>query len=310
MVFCIGIVSCPYSDPISQDCLSDTSWHSLPGWTTSLNATFRRASMAYSRLNGTILTHQFTEELVRAAPINSSEILQAWDNFLGVGSGKDQGALSMLGLGEGSFLFPAMVSWFLNSLSALAHDNPAVDTRGVNALQALLAIPLYWCQTGMLERNSMVLLPSSNLLANSDALNITDSVRRVANIFLAEQQNGVAVSLSTLIAYVSLSAFALILCFVALSIGMCTARAKSIPKTSLFPALDFCTNCVVTTTDGIITTRGPFQAIQAHEGIAQKRAINQMHVELAQADDQTADFVGEGQDQFLMQSVHPESPPH
>lgn len=146
----------------------------------------------------------------------------------------------------------------------------------------------------------MVSLPSSDLLANTDALNITGGMRHGMKIFLAIQQNEIAVSLVTLIAYVSLSAFTLILCFVALGTGICTIRAKSILKTSPFPALDFCANCVVTSIDGIITTRGPFQAIQGHEGIAEKRVMNQMYVELVYTDDQTAGFVSVVHDQPLM----------
>ena len=267
--------------------------------------------MAYSRQNGTILTHRFIDKPASAAPVESSDILQAWDNFLGVSTAANDPSeelLSMLGLGAGGFLFPGLVSWFLNGVSAIALDNPAADTRGVNALQALLAIPLYWCQTGMMERNSMVSLPSSELLANAGSLNITDGVRSGATISLAVQRNEIAVSVATLTAYVSISAFALILCFVALSIGMCTSKSKSIPKTSSFPALDFCTNCVVTSTDGIVTARGPFQAIQGHEGIAEKRVINQMHVELAHVDDQTANFVGTVYNQPFMQSMYPETP--
>src|SRR5436305_14170573 len=120
---CIGIVSCPYSDLLSQSCVEDTSWQSFPGWTTSLNATFRRASVAYSRLNGTILTNSFTDEPARIAPVNSTEILQAWDNFLGVGTNEQ--ILSALGRGSGKFLFPGMVGWFLIGISAIDIDTPA-----------------------------------------------------------------------------------------------------------------------------------------------------------------------------------------
>lgn len=311
----IGIVSCPYFGTTSQSCDSDTSWQSLPGWTTSLNATFRRASIAYSRLNGTILTHRFTEEPERAAPISSVDILQAWDNFLGVGNVADsstQNILSMLGLGGGGLLFPGLVSWFLNGISAVSLENPAADTRGVNALQSLLAIPLYWCQTGMAERNSMVSLPSGDLLANTGALNITDDVRRSSKISLAVHRNEIAVSTATLTAYVSLSAFALILCFMVLCIGMCARNVKSIPKTSSFAVLDFCTNCVVTDTSGIVTTRGPFQAIKSQEGIAEKRLMNQMYVELAREEDQTQmdGYFDAVHGQAMIQTSYHETPLH
>jgi len=218
-----------------------------------------------------------------------------------------QQVLSMMGLGAGDFLFPGLVSWFLNSVTTIAIENPAAATRGVNALQSLLAIPIYWCQTGMLERDSMVSLPGGDLLKNPDTLNITADVLRGSSIFLAVQQNEIAVGSATLIAYFSLSTFALTLCFVVLSIGMCTKRGKKIPDTSLFPALDFCTACVVTSRDGSLTSRGPFQAMQGHKGNTDMRVLNQVHVELAYSDERSA----AAHDPCLEQSyenVYPEIP--
>ena len=280
---CVGIVSCPFADPLSQSCDKDTSWQSSPGWTTSLNSTFRHASLAYSRLNGTILAHSFTDEPATIAPVNSAEILQAWDNFLGVNAADDVigQALSMFGSGSGDFLFPGMVGSFLNSISAIAIENPAADTRGVNALQSLLAIPLYWCQTGFIERLAMSSLPSSAFLANADSLNIAEGIERGAQIFLVVLGNEIVVSRATLVAYVLLSSLTLILCCVALSIGSFTTRARRIPETTLFPVLDFCTKCIVGSSGGIVTRGGPFQAILGDKEMEDKQIMNKMKVKLA-----------------------------
>lgn len=279
-----GITSCPYSDPLNQDCLQDVSWHSLPGWTTDVKTTLRNASVAYSRLNGTIFSHTFTEELARSAPVDSSEILQAWDNFLATGTSADdqlQLALSILGGGYGKFLFPGMVAWYLNSITAIAADNPAADTRGVNALHALLAIPLYYCQTGALERAAMPSLPSSVFLDGDDAVNSTgDTGTRMS---LAMLRNEVFVSRATLVAYVLLSTATLLLCFVALGIGSLTSRAKRIPETTSFPVLDFCTNCVVIGPDGSATASSAFCSVKERKGAEKMRKLNRVKVGLVTA---------------------------
>jgi hypothetical protein len=248
-----------------------------------LDTKFRTASVAFSRLNGTILAQSFTKKPAEAAPTNSSEILQAWDNFLGLGDGMLEQAYTRMGKGSGSFLFPSLVSWFLNGISTLAAENPAADTRGVNALQALLAIPLYYCQTGGVERLAMPSLPSRFLLSGTDAVKVSAGVERNSPIFLAVLQNEIAVSRGTLIAYALLSAVTLMLCFVALGIGSFTETAGTIPATTSFPAFDFCTNCVVSSTDDrIVTERGPFQAIQGLREVYEKGMINRMKVKLAE----------------------------
>lgn len=245
-----------------------------------MEATYRRASVAYSRLNATIISHAFTEKPAIPAPVDSSSILQAWDNFLGSGEASKQ-TLALFGLGYGKFLFPAMVGWFLNGVSAIAADNPEANTRGVNALQALLAIPLYFCQTGFTQRVAMSSLPSSVFLGQADALNITGGVERNSTLSLAVVRNEVFVTQATLVAYIALAAAAWIFCFVALCIGSLTRKARTIPDTTSFPALDFYINCVVRSPDGISTTRGPFRYVQGEKAIETMKLVKGMKVERA-----------------------------
>ncbi len=240
--------------------------------------------MAYSRLNGTILSSKLKSTPSKPAPVKSSEILQAWDNFLGVGGAKglNQQAMSLLGLGAGKFLFPGMVGWFLNSITALsAEGNPSAETRAVNALQSLLAIPLYWCQTGTIERLAMSSLPSAQFINAGDALNIT-GIDRNTRVSLAVLRNEIAMSRGTLVAYVVLTSLTLIICIVALSIGSFMERSKAIPETTSFPAMDFYAHCVLTNADGASRSMAPTEAGKTEERFEEKWMINQMKVELAE----------------------------
>ena len=197
--------------------------------------------MAYSRLNGTILSHEFTAERQTPAPVSASDILAVWDALLGVADSEDliyQGWV-MMGFGPGSFMFPSLVGSFLDGVTAIAAENPAADTRGVNALQSLLAIPLYFGQTGFVERLAMSSLPSAAVLSDSDELDIEDGVARDAQIFLARTQNQIVVGRVTVIVYVALGGSTLILCFFALGMATWSVRAEEVPKTSSFPLLDF-----------------------------------------------------------------------
>ncbi|EXJ73486.1 uncharacterized protein A1O5_03247 [Cladophialophora psammophila CBS 110553] len=274
------ISSCSYSDITSASCGKESAWNSTPTWTTSLSSTFRHAMIAYSRLNGTIISHKFTKMSEAVAPLKSADLLQAWDNFLGLGNTTDlttSTTLEILGLGAGKFMFPAMIGSMLNSITELSQDNPALQTRGVNALQALLAIPISYCQTGYIERQAAPELPSNILFTNYDNVILPEGLERNSPIFFAVTRNQIDVGLASLIVYVVLSGLILILCFTALGGGTFTERSRHIPDTTAFPVLDFCRHCVVTTKYGVSTAKGPFQGIENYE----RFVIREMDVKLA-----------------------------
>ncbi|KIW67244.1 hypothetical protein PV04_06509 [Phialophora macrospora] len=262
------VSSCQYSDITTGSCHQASAWNSTPSWTTSLSSTFRQAQIAYSRLNGTIISHEFADVPERVAPLNSLDLLQAWDNFLGLGNDTDSttaSVVSILGLGAGKFLFPAMIGSMLNSITELSEENPALQDRAVNALQALLAIPIYFCQPGYLERTAVSSLPSNILYTSYNDVILPEGLERDTAVFFAVTRNQINVGPATVIAYVVLTGIVLILCFWALGSGTFTARSRNIPCITTFPALDFCLHCVVMTKAGESTARGPFQGIQSYE---------------------------------------------
>jgi hypothetical protein len=277
-----GISSCKYSDIINGNCHQESAWNSTPSWTTSLASNFRQAQVAYSRLNGTIISHEFTDVPERPAPLNSLDLLQAWDNFLGLNNDTDSttaSVVSILGLGTGKYLFPSMIGSMLNTITELSEENPALQDRAVNALQALLAIPIYFCQPGYLERAAVSSLPSNILYTNYDAVVLPEGLERDSAVFFAVTRNQINVGPATVIAYVVLTGLVLMLCLWALACGTFTARSKHMPCITTFPALDFCLYCIVTTKAGESTARGPFQGIQSHE--AADLALKDMDVKLS-----------------------------
>ncbi|KIW89243.1 uncharacterized protein Z519_10096 [Cladophialophora bantiana CBS 173.52] len=274
------ISSCSYSDITSANCGKESAWNSTPTWSTSLSSTFRHAMIAYSRLNGTIISHKFTKMSETVAPLESADLLQAWDNFLGLGNTTDlttSNILEILGLGAGKFMFPAMIGSMLNSITELSQDNPALQTRGVNALQALLAIPISYCQTGYIERQAAPELPSNVLFTNYDNIILPEGLERNSPVFFAVTRNQIDVGIVSVIAYVVLSGLVLILCFTALGGGAFSERSRHVPDTTAFPVLDFCRHCVVTTKYGVSTAKYPLQGVENYAGFA----IREMDVKLA-----------------------------
>ncbi|KIW75121.1 hypothetical protein Z517_11893 [Fonsecaea pedrosoi CBS 271.37] len=274
------ISSCSYADTLTGSCGKESTWNSTPAWTTRLSSTFRQAKIAYSRLNGTIISHDFSTLPETVAPLRSADLLEAWDNFLGLASSTDlttSTTLEILGLGAGKFMFPAMIASMLNSITELSPHSPALQTRAVNALQALLAIPVYFCQTGYIERQAVSELPSNILLTNYDNINLPPGLKRNSPVYFTVSRNQIVVGLASVIAYVILSGFVLILCFLALGGGVFTKRFSHVPDTTSFPLLDFCRHCVVTTKNGVPTTKGTLQSTERYDDIP----IREMDVKMA-----------------------------
>ncbi|OQV00399.1 hypothetical protein CLAIMM_05896 [Cladophialophora immunda] len=274
------ISSCSYNDTLYGNCDKESTWNSTPTWATSLSSTFRHARIAYSRLNGTIISHEFSKMSETVAPLNSSDLLQAWDNFLGLAKSTDlttSTTLEILGLGAGKFMFPAMIASMLNAITAVSSQSPALQTRAVNALQALLAIPIYFCQPGYVERQALSALPSNVLLTNYDKIILPDGLERNSPVYFTVSRNQIVVGLASIIAYVVLGGLALILCFIALGGATFTERSRHVPDTTAFPLLDFCRHCVVTSKIGMPTAGGTFQSTESYDGVA----IREMDVKMA-----------------------------
>lgn len=77
-----GMVKCPSRMAVASECLSNTSWHTnfTSMVTTSLNATFNWADVAYHRPNGSIAWYSLKDKQGKAA-IPARELLDAYKSF-------------------------------------------------------------------------------------------------------------------------------------------------------------------------------------------------------------------------------------
>ncbi|OAP58486.1 hypothetical protein AYL99_07576 [Fonsecaea erecta] len=283
--------SCSYADTLARNCDKESAWNSTPTWSTSLSSTLRHARIAYSRLNGTIISHEFSKMSETTAPLKSTDLLQAWDNFLGLANDTDlttSTTLEILGLGAGKFMFPAMIASMLNSIAELVSRSPALQSRAVNSLQALLAIPIYFCQTGYIERQVVSELPSNILFTNYDNIVLPNGLERNSPVYFTVSRNQIVVGLASVIAYVVLSGLTLVLCFMALGAATFTERSRHVPDTSAFPLLDFCRHCIVTTKHGMPTIKGPLQGTESYDRVA----LREMDVKIAQRAAYTSAYEG------------------
>lgn len=247
-------------------CLEDLSWQTSPGWSTNLVTSFRNATMVYGRLNGTILSHEFLGKSEVAAPINSSELLRAYDTLFGNDLAGDLGDITAMLTGGSGQQFAGIVWGFLFSASLLSARSPAYNAEVITGLHALLAMPLYFFQLGVLSGLRSVSTETSEILPPAVPLAF-DAQRPNATISLAVMRYELVVGRATLIAYAALSGITLFLCFGALAISSVSKVGHAIPETTSFPTLDFCTNCDVRDLHGRIVGREEFDAIEErHRG--------------------------------------------
>ena len=242
-----GMVNCPSEISALAQCRSNTSWHSDPGWITTVTSTFRKATVAYSRSNGTILSTQFSDAPETPAPVDAIAMLHGYLDAYGDFDNL-KSLLSMLQTPDGTNLFPLYVYpafiWAnLKGVSLLGPHNPAIATRAADTLQCILAIMLYYCQPSLFARALSKPAGSAPLGANEGALQrlkaeVLAAAPADTEISLARLRYQIEVGQATYVAYVVLCGSTLVLCIVLLLLGSYAPLAGRIPNTSAFPALN------------------------------------------------------------------------
>jgi hypothetical protein len=112
---------------------------------------FQNSAVAYSRSNGTILWHSFTDTPSIPVNVSSSDILQSYDAlFLDTTTPLHNNSTN-LPLFSGSS-FPALLWMAEPEFSDQNAINPASSNGIYSTLQSLLAIPLCLCQSGVARR--------------------------------------------------------------------------------------------------------------------------------------------------------------
>ncbi|KAF2432163.1 hypothetical protein EJ08DRAFT_136752 [Tothia fuscella] len=144
------ILQCPSEVCANMSCLTNTAWHSNPGWQTSLKASFRNANVAYSRANGTVLSHDFARSKITPARTPAREMLTALHDALGDFSEMSMSSLLAILMDPAQmkifpfYVYPTYIWGHLNSAATLASQDPAQVYRGAETLQSLLATILYF----------------------------------------------------------------------------------------------------------------------------------------------------------------------
>jgi hypothetical protein len=229
---------CPPEIASNSSCLNDTSWLTLPGWRTNLTTSYRRATIAYTWTDDSVLSYTFSDATADPAPIDASDLLQAFDKvMMPVDDSSALGqALSMIGLGSNKPVMPFYVCWYFQEFGDLAKASESAQRRAMTAFQSLLSIPIYHCQVREFQEISSLkfnnipigqLISSLLLKAQADTL-----------IVPAKMNHSIAVGLSSLIPFIVIGGVTLLLCFITLFLSSCTSAGRRAKDTTAFPTID------------------------------------------------------------------------
>jgi hypothetical protein len=241
------IVQCPSEVTQSADCFLDTTWANLTGWGTQLTSHFRRATIAYSRLNGSIVSWKFTSPNLDPAPIDAQMMLQAYRDAYGsfttladvLSLWNNQSSTDRFPI----FAFPALVASSLKSIDKLGLQNPAVQNRAAANLQCLLAIMIYYAQPSLFAKYLAQLDPAGVEPLSSFKRDILAIAPPHTNTTVAVPRYQIVVGKSTLIAYLIIYSIPLTLCFLVLAYITFSSLGSGVPDLTPFPALDAAVRC-------------------------------------------------------------------
>ncbi|KAK3373061.1 hypothetical protein B0T24DRAFT_666387 [Lasiosphaeria ovina] len=257
------LVSCPGSIATLQQCQNDISWHDNVDWTVKIPAYFRSVSVAYSRSNGPIIWHSFTNAPAIPLNITPAQILLTYDTLLYDAStffAKNVSAPPAAAFSSSTF---AAYLWMSEPVfSGQNATNPATINGVFSSLQSLLAIPLYLCQNGIARRLLPLAVGAKSVQERGDGSSpgLSDLVsmlsplpERTSPASFAYHRYQVVASTPTLIAYIVLSGVAVLCCAAAhLLVRFAGAlpagggdRRRAVPELSRFPALDLFAHCTI-----------------------------------------------------------------
>ncbi|KAF2001361.1 hypothetical protein P154DRAFT_521758 [Amniculicola lignicola CBS 123094] len=247
----LAMIPCPVSTVMRENCAKDTSWKSDPGYTTALRPSFLKASIAYDRHEATILSHKIETEPA-VAQINSSELISALGVLLNATKVTPPTSVSNSILGAPSNFFGRIVAGHMYRITKMSETNPSARVKGVNALQSILAMTLFYCQNGVLAKTVLPYAPNANGTSPQYRNGAFMNQRNDSQVALAETRYRLSVGRATLITYFVLGGATLIICIFALLLGSIVELVKFDAEPTLWPALDFYTQCRVETGDGAL----------------------------------------------------------
>lgn len=241
-----AMIPCPASLVTKKACAKDTSWKSSKGFTTSLHTAFLNATVSYDRATGRILSHTLRTHPI-PTKIDAGALLQAMTVILDTSILPANASDTNPILGSPTHFFGRLVAGHMYRVSRLMQDSPEARIKGTNALQCILAMTLFYCQNGIL---SQTVLPFAGAAANATAVQAYSKgafakVDDNAYVALAQTRFRIQVGRATLLAYIVLGGITLFVCIVALVVGSLLELVKMDAEPTLWPALDFYTQCRV-----------------------------------------------------------------
>ncbi|CAO2653937.1 Nn.00g106700.m01.CDS01 [Neocucurbitaria sp. VM-36] len=243
---------CPANLVVNKQCANNTSWRSTRGFSTSFHASYVRTTVAYQRLDGRILWYT-VQSKPRPANIDPLGMFNALSVILNTKSNKADEVPSNPVLGSPTKFFGRLVAGHMYRISRLnLSTSIEAHWRGTNALQNLLGITLFYCQNGVLSQTVLPFLSNSTEISNFYSNGAFEQSEKSSLVSFADTRYKLKVGRGTLYAYIVLSGVTLLVCITALVIGSLLELAKLDAEPTLYPCLDFYTQCRVEDTNGKI----------------------------------------------------------
>lgn len=239
-----AMIPCPARLVMNNTCGQDASWKEARGFTTSMHPYFLNATVSYDRTDGRILSHETVTAPVPAA-LNASELLDAMTVLLDTSFVPPNSTESNPILGAQNHFFGRLIAGHNYRISKLMEKSPGAIVKGTNALQSIIAMTLFYCQSGILGQSVLAQFNSETPTKEYYTRGAFSKRDHSTYFALAETKYRIEVGRATLIAYATLSGMTLLICIIVLVIGSLIELAKLDAEPTLWPSLDFYTQCKV-----------------------------------------------------------------
>lgn len=287
--FCIGgdengrilarMVACPANLVVDQRCANDTAWRTSKGFSTSLELSYTYATVGYQRFDGRILWHE-AKSTARPGRINASEVLDALGIILATNSTSADLLPPNPILGSPTNFFGRLVAGHMYRISRLTQStNLEAHLKGTNALQNLLGITLFYCQNGILGQTVLPFVSNSTNISAHYGQGAFEKTQNSSLVSFADTWYKLNVGHATLYAYIALSGLTLVICIIALVFGSLIELAKLDAEPTLYPTLDFYTQCRVEHENGkVVSAHERVELAWIHDGRQMFREIEPLRV--------------------------------
>jgi hypothetical protein len=220
---------------------------------------YRTATVAYSRLNATIISYQFTPPLTPVpAPIDARDMLAVYASLLNDTTTWNRPTNSTTPLAP--FSASSLVTVLYLTLPYFNMENaknPMVASNMFATFQSILALPLYYSQSGMMRRLIPARFGGNFVNTGVDHL-LSPLPERTTAVRLAYQEFETVAEKGTLIAYVAIGGAAIVFCVAvqgALWWVMLTKGVVGRLDLTSFGALDLFRFCVMESME-VVASRG------------------------------------------------------